>query len=79
MRAFERVTGPKTDKWLVKTAGAPPAAIGGGLTLAEARRRVSPEIELLAVTRAAGLTAIDVVYVTKGRISPVYLLIPVLS
>jgi hypothetical protein len=74
MRTFERVTGPKTDKWLVKTAGVVIAAVGGALALAGARRRVSPEIELLAVASAAGLTAIDVVYVAKRRISPVYLL-----
>jgi hypothetical protein len=74
MRTFERVTGPKSDKWLVKTAGALITAIGGALALAGASRRVSPEIELLAVTSAAGLTAIDIVYVTKGRISPVFLL-----
>jgi hypothetical protein len=50
------------------------AAIGGELTLSGARRRVGPENELLAATSAAGLTAIDIVYLTKGRISPVYLL-----
>lgn len=31
MRTFERVTGPKTDKWLVKTAGVLITAIGGAL------------------------------------------------
>jgi hypothetical protein len=61
MCTFERVTGPKTDRWLVKTAGVVITAIGGALMLAGARRRVSPEIELHAVTSAAGLTATDVV------------------
>jgi hypothetical protein len=74
MPSFERVTGPKTDQWLVKTAGVLITAIGGALLLAGARRRVSPEIEWLAVASAAGLTAIDVVYVAQGRIAPVYLL-----
>jgi hypothetical protein len=74
MRAFERVTGPKADKWLVKTVGVVITAVGGALALAGARRRVSPEIEFLAVSSAAGLTAIDIVYVAKRRIAPVYLL-----
>lgn len=74
MRSFEAVTGPKTDRWLVKTAGVLITAIGLTLGLAATRRRPTPEIALLGVTSAAGLTAIDVVYVAKRRISPVYLL-----
>jgi hypothetical protein len=38
------------------------ATIDGALTLAGAKRRVSSEIALLAVTSAAGLTEIDLVY-----------------
>ena len=71
---FQKVTGPKTDLWLVKTAGTLIAVIGSVIGLAGYRRRVSPEIGLLAVGSAAGLTAIDVVYVAKKRISPIYLL-----
>ena len=71
---FQRVTGPKVDLWLVKTAGVLITAVGAVLGLAGRRRRVTPEIALLAVGCAAGLTAIDVVYVAKRRISPVYLL-----
>ena len=74
MRSFEAVTGRKTDRWLVKTVGALVTAIGGGLVLAGRRRRTTPEIALLAGGSALGLAAIDVVYVAKGRISPVYLL-----
>jgi hypothetical protein len=73
MRTFEQVTGPKTDKWLVKTAGVLIMAIGGALTLAGLRRNVRAETRVLAVASAVGLTAIDVVYVSKRRISPVYL------
>jgi hypothetical protein len=61
MRIYERMDGPMIDKRLAKSAGV-------------ARRRVGPEIELLVATSAAGLTAIDIVYLTKGRISPIYLL-----
>ncbi len=74
MRAFERVTGPKTDRWLVKTAGILIAVIGGVLTLAGLRGRRSPEVPLLAAGSAAGLAGIDTVYAARGRISRIYLL-----
>lgn len=48
---FQKVTGPKTDLWLVKTVGVIGAVLG-----------------------VSGLAAVDVFYVAKGRISPVYLL-----
>ena len=74
IRSFERITGPKTDKWLVKTAGALITATGAALLLAAKRDRVGPETATLAVGSAVGLTAIDVVYVAKRRIRWVYLL-----
>jgi hypothetical protein len=72
--SFQSVTGPKTDLWLVKTAGVLITVIGGVLVLAGMRRRVTPEISLLAIGSAAGLTGIDLVYVAKRRIPPIYLL-----
>lgn len=74
MRTFEAVTGPKTDHWLVRTVGILVTVIGTVIGLAGWRRRVPPEIPVLAVGSAAGLAAIDVVYVANGRISPIYLL-----
>ncbi|MEN9936885.1 MAG: hypothetical protein RLZZ387_3464 [Chloroflexota bacterium] len=74
MRSFEAVTGPKTDRWLVKTAGVLITVVGAVVALAGARRRVTPEVRLLAVGSALGLTSIDVVYVARRRITPVYLL-----
>lgn len=71
---FQAVTGPKVDFWLVKTAGVLITAIGAALGLGAAKRRLTPELKLLAVTSAAGLTAIDIYYVAQKRISPVYLL-----
>ena len=73
MRSFEAVTGPKVDKWLVRTVGVLVAAIGGALISAGARRAVTPEIAGLAIGSAAGLALIDVVYSSKGRISKIYL------
>ena len=74
MRSFERVTGPKIDKWLVKTVGVLVTSIGGALLVAATRRRISPEARVLAAGTAAGLVAIDTFYVAQRRIAPVYLL-----
>ena len=73
MQSFERVTGPKVDKWLVKTVGALVTTIGGALMIAGLRRRPSPEARVLSLGSAIGLTAIDVYYVAKRRIAPIYL------
>jgi uncharacterized membrane protein len=70
---FQRVTGPKTDLWLVRTVGVLVAVIGEVLILAGIRRRVAVEVPVLAASSAAGLAAIDVIYATTGRISRVYL------
>jgi hypothetical protein len=72
--SFQKVTGPKVDLWLVKTVGVLVIGVGATLGLAGYKQRITPEIALLGVSSAAGLAAIDVVYVTKKRISPVYLL-----
>lgn len=74
MRSFEAVTGPKVDRWLVRTTGALLAVIGGALVSAARTRRVTPEIRGLAVGSAAAVAVVDVVYALRGRISPVYLL-----
>jgi len=74
LRSFEAVTGPKLEGWLVKTVGVLIAAIGGTLLSAGRRRRVVPEEAALAMGSAAALAAVDVFYVARRRISPVYLL-----
>ncbi len=73
-RAFEAVTGPKLEWWLVQTVGALVTVAGGAMLSASARRRVTPEIVALAAGCAASLTAVEVVYVARGRIRPTYLL-----
>jgi hypothetical protein len=73
--SFERVTGPKVDFWLAQTVGATVAAIGAGLAHAASQpRQVSPELRTVAMTSAAGLTLIDLIFVARRRISPIYLL-----
>jgi len=74
MASFERVTGPKVDRWLVKTVGALITAIGAALLVGARKGEVAPELRLLAAGSAAGLAAVDVVYVARKRISPIYLL-----
>ena len=74
IRSFEAVTGPKVDRWLVKTVGVLVAIIGSALALAGHRRRFPPDVVLVATASAGALATIDTVYVAKRRISPVYLL-----
>jgi hypothetical protein len=73
METFLAGTGPKTDLWLVNTVGALVAAVGAALLVA-AWRGVSAEAVTLGVGAIIALTAIDVVYVSRRVIPPVYLL-----
>jgi hypothetical protein len=79
---FQMVTGPKTDHlvtgreadhWLVMTVGVLITATAVALLFAAWRRQNPPEAAVLAVASAAGLTAIDVIYVLRQAIAPIYL------
>src|SRR5687767_12295481 len=72
MRSFEAVTGPKVDRWLVKTVGLLLAVIGGAEIWATREGKLPDELPLLGVGTAAALGAIDVVYTAKRRISLMY-------
>ncbi len=74
IQSFLKVTGPKTDLWLVKTLGVLISVIGMVLGSAGVQRSVNRDLALLGGGSAAALTAIDVIYVARRRISPVYLL-----
>jgi len=74
MPSFEAVTGPKTDRWLVKTVGVLVTVAGAAITSAGLRRRITPETRLLAMASSIGLAAIDIVYARRKRISRIYLL-----
>jgi hypothetical protein len=67
------VTGREADHWLVMTAGVLITAGGLAMLVAAWRGRVSAEIVTLAVGMAVGLTAIDVIYVSREVIAPIYL------
>lgn len=74
-RSFERLTGRKTDFWLVQTVGVLVAALGVGLArAASGEGRVPAELRSVARLSAAGLGLVDVWFVARRRISPVYLL-----
>ena len=74
-RSFVRVTGPKTDFWLVETVGVTVASIGIGLAQAlRSGRPVPTELRSVALAAAAGLAVVDAIYVARRRISSVYLL-----
>jgi hypothetical protein len=75
-RRFEAVTGRKREWWLVITVSTLVGAIGSVLAMAGLRhdRAVPGELQLLGGASAAGLAAVDVVYVARRRISPVYLI-----
>ncbi|HEY8075873.1 MAG TPA: hypothetical protein VIF62_17220 [Labilithrix sp.] len=75
LASFEAVTGPKRERWLVKTMGLLIGAVGVTLALGRPTR----ETALLGAASAAALGACDVVYAAKRRISPVYLLDAVLE
>lgn len=74
IETFEMVTGPKTDDWLVRTVGVLVTATAVPMLVAAWRGRQPLEIALLAVGCAAGLGAIDVIFVLAKVISPIYLL-----
>jgi hypothetical protein len=71
---FEAVTGPKTDRWLVKTVGVLVVVSGVVLMLAGFRREFGLEVVVLGVGGAIGLTGIDVWYVARKVVAPIYLL-----
>ncbi|HEX6509058.1 MAG TPA: hypothetical protein VF221_15625 [Chloroflexota bacterium] len=73
IRSFQALTGRKRDIWLVKTAGLLIACIGLVLSMAGIRRTTEPAIPVLGVTSALSLAGIDIVYVGRRVIPPIYL------
>jgi hypothetical protein len=72
-RSFEAVSGPKVDYWLVRTVGGLLTVVGAVIAAANHYGRLTPEIRWLATGTSGVLIAIDLVYVARRRISPVYL------
>lgn len=76
---FQMVTGPKADLWLVKTVGLLVTVIGVALIDAARRRELTSTAIVLAVGSSLSLLMIDVIYVARQVISPIYLLDAVLQ
>lgn len=73
MGSFLKVTGPKTDLWLVKTVGIILAVIGIVLIVAQVNAEINTPIMILAVGSALSLALVEFIYVAKRVISPIYL------
>jgi hypothetical protein len=73
MPSFLKVTGPKTDLWLVKTVGIILAVIGLVLILAQVNAEINTSVIVLAIGSALALALVEFVYVAKRVISPIYL------
>jgi hypothetical protein len=84
IETFQMVTGRKTDHlqspnpteadhWLVMTVGVLITSVALALLVAAWRRSHPAEAAVLAITSALALTAIDVIYVMREVIPPVYL------
>ena len=73
MTTFEAVTGPKTDDWLVQTVGVLAAVIGATLLVGAWRLAPSFETLTLSVLSILGFAAVDVVFVVREVIGPIYL------
>src|SRR5437763_427026 len=67
------VTGRESDHWLVMTVSVLVLAIGLTLLVTAWRGRCPVEVAILAIASAAVLTGIDVIYVTRNVIPPIYL------
>jgi hypothetical protein len=74
MASFERVFGPKVDRWLVRTVALLLTTVGSGVLLGGLRRRIDPALQLVGMGTAASLAAIDLYYVKQRRIARTYLL-----
>ena len=73
MSTFLKVTGPKTDLWLVKTVAMILAVIGGVLVYAQVNTEINASIIILAIGSAVALAIVEIVYVAKRTIPPIYL------
>jgi hypothetical protein len=72
--SFEAVTGKKTDRWLVRMVGLLALSNGIALAVGARSRHASPEVAALFVATAMSFATIDIVYVLRGTIRPIYLL-----
>jgi len=70
---FERVTGPKTDYWLVRMVGLLATVIGLAILAAIWQTAIDTAVWLLAIGSALAFAGVDVWYAIPRRISRIYL------
>ncbi len=73
MSSFLKVTGPKTDLWLVRTVGLLLTVIGAALIVAHLYNQVNGALIVIAIGSALSLVVIEFVYVSRKVIPPIYL------
>jgi hypothetical protein len=73
METFEKVTGEKTDDWLVYMVGLLAFVIGTVLLAGVRRATPSLETVMLAVFSTFAFASIDTVFALNGTISRIYL------
>lgn len=73
LKSFEAITGPKRDRWLVRTIGGLITVVGATLISGGLHKPVPREVALLGVGSALALGAADVYYTAKGTLRPTYL------
>ncbi|MBV8150312.1 MAG: hypothetical protein JOY59_02045 [Candidatus Eremiobacteraeota bacterium] len=73
MHSFEAVTGPKTDRWLVKMVGHLAATIGATLAIGAQKEEPDAQTLFLAVVSAFCFGSVGAVYALNGTISKIYL------
>ena len=66
MATFERITGPKVDKWLVQMVGLLAAAIGLSLLVGARRKTIDESIFALSIASALAFAGIDIVHAAAG-------------
>ena len=73
IRSFMRLTGKKTDTWLVKTVAMLLVAISLCLLSAALRNEINTSILVLAFSSSFALTLVHCYYVWTKKISNIYL------
>jgi hypothetical protein len=73
IRSFEAVLGPKVDRWLVYTVAGLMVSTGTAQLAATAEEESLRQARRVGIGCAATLAVIDLIYVPRRRISPMYL------
>jgi hypothetical protein len=74
IRSFEAVLGPKVDRWLVYTVAGLMVAIGAAQLCTSTEPAGVRQARRIGIGCAVTLAGIDLVYVPRRRISPMYLI-----